>query len=306
MHWSDLQVFVAVARTGTVRAAAERLKVDASTVSRRIAALERGMSARLFERTASGLRLTAAGQAALQAGQKVEAELDDLSRRVVGRDARLEGNVRVTLPGSFTGFVHAALTSFLERHPAIEVELLTADAILDVDGRQADVAIRVMGEPPEHLVGRRVASLAGAVYGSRVYLEAHREPIDSGEHAWVDWDRRLGSKPAFVWLEARHPGRRIVARGLSTSDVAAAVLAGAGLGALPCLIGDREPTLVRLEDAPRESWSPVWLLTHRELGSAARVRAVVGHLAKALRERRGMIEGAAGHSGEAGGGRRKG
>jgi DNA-binding transcriptional LysR family regulator len=294
MHWSDLQVFVAVARSGTVRGAAETLKVDASTVSRRIAALERGMSARLFERTASGLRLTDAGHAALRSGQKVEAELDDLSRRVVGRDARLEGTVRVTLPGAFAGFVHATLATFVERHPAIEVELLTADAVLDVDGRQADVAIRVMGAPPDDLVGRRVASLAGAVYGSRAYLEAHPEPIDSGEHTWVDWDRRLASKPAFRWLEERHPGRKIAARGLSTADVAAAVLAGAGLGALPCLVGDREPTLVRLEDAPRETWSPVWLLTHRELQPAARVRAVVGHLSKAFREGRTRIEGAPG------------
>jgi DNA-binding transcriptional LysR family regulator len=292
MHWSDIQVFVAVAHSGTVRGAAQRLRVDASTVSRRIAALEHGVGARLFERTANGLRLTAAGEAVLLSGEKVAAELEELSRRVVGRDARLQGSVRVTFPGSFTELVHTAIASFVERHPAIEVELLTLDALLDIDGRQADIAIRVMGQPPEDLVGRRVASLAGAVYASRAYRKRHPEPIESAEHAWVDWDRRLASKPAFRWLEERCPNRRIVARGLSTADVAAAVLAGGGLGALPCLVGDREPDLMRLADAPRESWSPVWLLTHRELKPAARVRAAIAHLAAVLRAERARIEGA--------------
>jgi DNA-binding transcriptional LysR family regulator len=283
VHWDDIRLFVTVAQSGTVRSAARRLKIDASTVSRRIAALEQGMGVRLFERTGGGLRLTSAGKAVLQSGEKVDVELQDLARRMVGHDGRLEGVVRVTFPGSFTRLVHTAIASFVERHPAIELELLTLDALLDIDGRQSDVAVRVMGQPPEHLVGRRVGALAGAVYASRGYLARHPEPLGSAEHSWVEWDARLAAKPALRWLADRFPDRRIVARGLSTADVAAAVVAGVGLGALPCIVADSEPTLVRLFDAPKESWSPVWLLTHRELKPAARVRVVMAHLEEALR-----------------------
>ena len=291
MHWSDVQLFVAVVRNGTVRGAARALRLDPSTVSRRIAALEHAIGARLFERTSRGLVLTASGTLMVQCGERVDGELEELGRRIVGRDRRLSGVVRVTFPGSFTALVHAAIGTFLEHHPAIEVELLTLDVPIDVDGRQADVAIRVADRPPQHLVGRRVASLAGALYASREYLEHHDEALEASVHAWIDWDRRLASKPAIAWVEERYPRRRVVARGLSTADVLHAVLAGTGIGPLPCIVGDAEPSLVRLVDAPKEVWSSVWLLTHGDLRRAARVRAVIEHLAEVIRVRRPRIEG---------------
>ncbi|MDP9035563.1 MAG: LysR substrate-binding domain-containing protein, partial [Myxococcota bacterium] len=237
--------------------------------------------------------LTDAGAAMLGSGDRVSAEFEQLGRRLVGHDARLSGVVRVTFPGSFTTLVHAAMAAFVVRHPRIEIELSTLDAMVDVDGRQADVAIRVAAAPPGHLVGSRIARLAGALYATRNYLAAHGDPLESSLHAWVDWDRRLSSKPALAWVHQRFPERRILARGLSTEDVLQAVLAGMGVGPLPCLVGDREPSLVRLLDAPRPAWSSVWLLTHAELKPAARVRAVLDHLALALRGQRSRIEGGA-------------
>ena len=291
MQWNDVQVFLAVARSGSVRAAAQALRVDASTVSRRLSALEQAAGARLFDRTRGRLVLTAPGETMLQSSERMNAEIEGLRRRLVGSDRRIEGMVRVTFPGSFTTIVHQAIAAFSRKHPGVEIELLTLDAMIDIDGRQADVAIRVAGQPPEHLVGRRVASLASALYASRAYRREHPGVLEGNEHAWVDWDRRLASKPAFVWLAERFPNRRIVARGLSTADVAEAVRAGIGVGPLPCLIGDAEPELVRLADAPRDTWSPVWLLTHADLKPAARVRVVVAHLTERLRATRLQMEG---------------
>ncbi len=291
MHWSDVQVFLAVARAGTVRGAAGTMKLDASTVSRRVAALEQAVGIKLFQRTSAGLLLTPAGKAMLDTSERVSDELDHLTRRMIGHDRRLGGLVRVTFPGSFTTLVHEAMAPFVQRHPAIEIELLTLDALVDIDGKKADLAIRVAAQPPEHLVGRRVATLAGALYASQPYLREETAPLVSADHRWVDWDRRLASKPAFAWLHQLFPARRVVARGLSTADVLHAVLAGAGVGALPCIVGDAEPSLIRLLDAPKETWSSVWLLTHAELKPAARVRAVLAHLSDALRAERSRIEG---------------
>jgi DNA-binding transcriptional LysR family regulator len=294
MDWSDLQVFVTVVRTGTVRAAGRALRLDASTVSRRISSLEAALGVRLFERTARGLVLTPSGKVLIESGERVRSELDEVGRRVAGHDRRLSGVVRITFPGSFTRIVHESVTKLTSRHPAIEVELLTLDALVDVDGRQADIAIRISNGPPEHLVGRRVAFLAGALYASRDYLRKHRGPLSDPEHAFVGWDRRLAGKPAIAWVEERFPSRRIAARGLSTADVLAAVMAGCGVGPLPCLVGDAEPSLVRLLDAPREVWSSAWLLTHADLRPAARVRAVLSHLFATLRDARDLIEGSQG------------
>jgi DNA-binding transcriptional LysR family regulator len=293
VQWSDVQVFLAVVRAGTVRAAAATMKVDASTVSRRIAALEQSAGVRLFHRTSAGLRLTPAGKAMLESSERVNDELEQLARRMVAHDGRLGGLVRVTFPGSFTALVHRAVAPFVRRHPETELELLTLDALVDIDGRQTDVAIRVAARPPEHLVGRRVAALAAAVYASHGYLQANDAPLESPRHVWIDWDRRLASKPAFAWLQQRVPERRIVARGLSTADVLCGVVAGTGVGALPCIVGDAEPSLVRLLDAPQEAWSSVWLLTHADLKPAARVRAVIAHLTAELRTERPRIEGVA-------------
>ena len=160
-----------------------------------------------------------------------------------------------------------------------------------MDGRQADVVVRVAEQPPANLVGRRVASLAAAIYASRDYLRRHPEPLDARTHAWVDWDRCLSTKPGFGWLTSRFPERRVVVRGLSTADVACAVAAGVGVGPLPCLVGDADSSLVRLGDAPRDVWSSVWLLTHPELRSAARVRAAMNHFGMAMDCERARIQG---------------
>ena len=174
--------------------------------------------------------------------------------------------------------------------------MLTMDVMVDVDGRQADIAIRVADQPPEHLVGKRVAGLAGALYATRTYLKRHPQPLESKEHDWVDWDRRLAVKPAMSWMQLRFADRRIVARGLSTADVFHAVLADMGIGPLPCVMGDAEPSLVRLVDAPSDVWSSVWLLTHKELRRNARVRAVMDALGRAIRAARPAIEGETGRA----------
>jgi DNA-binding transcriptional LysR family regulator len=294
VNWSDLQLFLAVVRGGSVRGAARALRLDPSTVSRRVGALEESVGTRLFQRTPEGLLLTPSGKQVLESGERVDDELGELGRRITGHDRRVAGIVRVTFPGSLAGVAHRAAAAVVHLHEGLEIEMSAADAMVSLDGRQADVALRVAERPPEHLVGRRVAALAGALYASRAYIERNPEPLESGTHGWVDWDRRLSSKPALAWVGQRFPSRRVAVRGLSTADVCEAVRSGAGIGPLPCITADADPDLVRLLKAPRSAWASVWLLTHRELRRAARVRAVLDGLAAAVQGERSRIEGTAG------------
>jgi DNA-binding transcriptional LysR family regulator len=266
VDWSDLQLFLAVVRGGSVRGAARALRLDPSTVSRRVGALEESVGTRLFQRTPEGLLLTPSGKQVLESGERVDDELGELGRRIAGHDRRVAGIVRVTFPGALAGVAHRAAAALAHLHEGLEIEMSAADALVSLDGRQADVALRVAERPPEHLVGRRVAALAGALYASRAYIERHPEPLESGTHRWVDWDRRLSSKPALAWVSQRFPSRRVAVRGLSTADV--------------CEV-----------KAPRSAWASVWLLTHRELRRAARVRAVLDGLAAAVHGERSRIEG---------------
>jgi DNA-binding transcriptional LysR family regulator len=289
MDWNDVAIFLSLSRCGSVRDAARVAKVDPSTVSRRLAAFERSLGARLFDRLPTGLSPTAAAGEIMDSALRMEAEYHGIGRRVAGRDTRMSGLVRLTLPRALSELAFAALRRFGELHPEVEVESLTSDVTVDLNGRQADVALRIADAPPEHLVGQRIARLASAIYASEAYRRAHPLPLSSDEHRWVDWAPQYLVKPALAWVAKSYPHRRLALRGLSTHDVLEAVVNGVGLGALPCVLETAQ--VVRLEMSPPASWSSVWVLTHREVRPSARVRALASFLAQALRASRARIEG---------------
>jgi DNA-binding transcriptional LysR family regulator len=145
IEWDDVRYFLAVARGGSVRAAAERLEVNHSTVLRRIAQLEERLGARMFEKLPSGYRLMDAGEEVLEFAEQMEASSNQLETRVFGRDQRVRGLLRVTLPSTLaTHLLMPDFADFGRLHPEIEMEILSADEPVNLTNRQADVAIRVV------------------------------------------------------------------------------------------------------------------------------------------------------------------
>lgn len=282
LEWNDVHLFLSVVRAGSLRAAARELRIDVSTVSRRLTQLEAAAGAPLVKRSARKLEVTEAGHHVLTSGERVAGELGELARRIATTDRRLGGVVRITAPGSLLPIVSQALATLSAAHPLLELELLSLDALLSIDGSQVDVAIRIADAPPEHLVGVRASRVRAAVYAARGYLARQRAALDDPSHSWVEWDRRLAEKPAFRWIAQRFPERRIAARGLSTLDVHALIRAGVGLGALPRVVGDDDTSLRRVLELPDELGSSVWLLTHRELRTLPRIRVVLTALKRAL------------------------
>jgi DNA-binding transcriptional LysR family regulator len=282
LDWGDLHLFLTVMRTGSLRAAGRELRVDASTVSRRLDQLERQTGARLVSRGSRRLALTAAGAHVLATAERMAGELSQLPRKIGSSERQLSGLVRVTMPGALSSLGAGVVRELRVAHPRIEVELLSSDTLLPVDGAQVHVTVRVSEAPPEELVGRRVGSVRARVYGSRTYLAKQRGPASDSAHGWVEWDRRVSTKPSFQWLHQAFPERRIVARGLTTLDVHQLVRAGLGLGALPRFVGDADESLGRVLDVPQELASSLWVLTHPELRDQPRVRAVMSALRRAL------------------------
>lgn len=277
MTWDDYRYFLEVARRGSVRAAATRLSVNHATVLRRIASLERRLSARLFDRLPSGYVMTAAGEEILAAAEDMERRAHDIDRAIVGRDARLSGELRVTLPQvlAVSGFMEE-LAEFARAHPAIRLEIDTSYAVLDITRRQADVAIRLAyagQSPPGHLIGRRVTPVSQARYRAS--------------------DGRPGEdRPVLKEVEAEAPGATAIP--VVISDVltqAAALRVGVGVGRLPCFLGDPDPGLRRADDDAPEHYGDLWVLTHRDLGRTPRVRAFTGFAAARFRARRTLFSG---------------
>ncbi|WP_354193552.1 LysR family transcriptional regulator [Aquamicrobium terrae] len=288
-NWDDLRLFLAVARSGTLSGAARVLGVNHSTVFRRIGSFEEALGVRLFERLPNGYLLTPAGEEMHQGALRVEEEIAGLSRKVTGQDLRLSGTVRVTTIDMLAfGLLPRHLASFRMAYPGIEIELVVGNATLNLNRREADVALRVGNDPPESLVGRRVGQLVFAAYGSADYCRRNTEP-DLAHHDWIGFD---AEHAALVRRFSDFlPDVTPILRANSVAAALAAAKAGIGLASLPCGIADLEPDLVRVATLPGDFTLDLWLLTHEDLRRTARIRAFLDFLTDALLNEAPLLEG---------------
>ncbi len=284
MNWDHLRFFLAVAESGSLLGAARKLGVNHSTVFRRVNAFEADVGARLFERLADGYQLTAAGDELLAHARRVGEEIDLLQLKVLGRDFRPSGNIRITAPDNIAyEFLPAYLAGFSRQYPDIRFELAVGAESLDLTRREADVAIRATQSPPPHLVGRRVLGLKWGVFASRDYLERLGRPgapSDLDGHRLIGADGALRRLPPFRALEKQR-GDEIVMRCSTLNAMSAMAVAGIGVAVLP---DDQvKRSLVRLFDTAPPFTTEIWLLTHPELRRTERIRLLVEHLAGAFR-----------------------
>jgi len=291
MDWNDLRIALAVARAGGLSGAARALKLNHATVWRRLKALETAAGTRLFERGPGGYAPTAAGEELRRAAEAIEEAAGLLDRRLSGRDPRLTGTVRLsTIDPVAVHLLPPHLAGFRALHPAITVELTVTTALANLTRRDADVALRATDTPPETLVGQRLADVAMTVYAAPSYLASNATAADWAAHDWVAPDDSF-AHTQFARFIAREAPDRVVLRVDNEIGLAAAAAAGIGVAVLPCFVGDAHPGLARLAPPIRELTHGLWLLTHRDLRSAARVRALTEFLAAASRSERRRLRG---------------
>lgn len=288
LSWDDLRIALSIAREGSIRSAARALGVSHSTVLRRLRVLEATTGVRLFERKQDGYEATAAGQDVFDTACEVEDVVLNLERRVAGRDLRLSGAVRVTLPDPFVPLFLPVFRDFAQAYPGIELTLAAGTGYSDLAHRAADIAIRIAADPAPDLFGRRMATAAVGVYGSSEYL-ARRKRKDLEALDWIGWEP--DSTMAFAqWMRQRVPNARIALRVSANWTLPEAVDAGAGVALVPCALGDLRPGWRRVA-LVREVTAPLWILTHKDLRTTARVRVVRDFLAEAVTRHRSLIEG---------------
>lgn len=291
-NWDDLRFVLAVADSGSVASAARQLGVNHTTVLRRIQAFEEANKLRLFERLPAGYVATAEGEQMVAAARKVDDTVAALERRMAGQDLKLEGVVRLTSTSTLMETVLPRhLASFRAKHPRIAIELALSSSRLSLTKRDADVAIRVSVQLPDPLVGERIADVGVAIYATRAYLDNHSEDPLASDHAWLGVDEMLMNSSAAHWLRRHIADEQIVLRADSFVALSLAARAHMGLAVLPCCLGDSEPDLVRLDREIDNQGMGIWIITHKDLIPAARIRAFVSHMTKALKGERRLLEG---------------
>jgi len=291
LDWNELRIALAVCREGSLSGAARQLGVNHSTVYRRVQQIEDKIGVRLFERLPFGYVMTEAGEEMLAAGERIEEEVNVLSRKLIGRDLHLSGTLRVTAPDALSlQILIPHLAVFRRVYPSIQLELTIRNSYLNLSQSEADIAIRATSTPPETLVGRQLGNLANTVYvKKRLDPPVPGTPLDTLD--WLMPDESLSAYPAVAWLYRHHPDARVVFRSNTLLTLHEAAKQGMGAAVLPCFLADPDDDLARLLEPPKELTSEIWLLTHPDLRRTARVRALMEFLADAFQGDGTLING---------------
>lgn len=285
--WNDLQAFLAVTRAGRLTLAARQAGVDHSTLSRRIAALERALGAPLFARRPTGFALTPEGERLRGDAEAMESLALRMRSRVEEGAAGLTGSVRAGTPEGFgTYFLAPRLARLQEGHPDLEVELVANPRAFSLSKREADLAVTMAKPATGRVYASKLVDYTLGVFASRARLESGpriRTRNDLARHRWVGYVDELMWTPELDYLPQVAPA---VAPGTRISNVitqAAAVAGGAGLGVLPHFVARTFPGLVPVLPTSVHLARSYWLVTHADTRDLARVALLADFIRDEIR-----------------------
>ena len=284
INWDDTRFVLALARSGSIRAAAKTLVVNHTTVSRRISALEKQLSARLFERTPSGFVLTASGKVVSQAAEEMENLILGSQARIEGADRELKGEIHIQIPDIFDFWVCEHISQFSIKHPELDIHLDSVTDLADLSRREADLVLRFSESPPEDMVGQKVCRMPIAVYAGIDHFHTLKQlPNIAGEvddimlpegYPWIRWAKRFANTPVERWTERVSQTSTNVTRVNSYQTLTNLIRNGAGIGCLCPWFADNDAGLRRLTPFVGEAAMDVWVLIHPDLRGVRRIKAI--------------------------------
>lgn len=283
MNWEQMPYFLAAARLGTLRAAAEDLGATHATVRRHVETLENSYGVQLFRRTRQGLQLTDAGRSLVPVAEQTENLLRAAKQRLQGLDREASGTVRLSLTGTMAyEIVAPILVEFAEWHPEIDLEIRVTDRLEDINRLETDVSLRYATEISDDVVARKLFPMTLTVLASRDYVD--REFSKSGPGGkglfWIGWDT-IDRRPE--WL-AHSPFPNAEARFATTDHIMQLSMARRGFGMVKTsrYFASVYPELVQVPGAPMMQDRCLWILLHSDLRKTTRVRNFVDFLCEGL------------------------
>lgn len=290
IDWDNIRHFLEVVRAGSVSLAAQRLQVNQTTVSRRISALEDKLGKALFDRSANGWLITPVGERLIASAEHMAEEIHTIERFVLAESQELSGKLRVTLGDICTQqLAMPAIESFIRKYPEVNLEIVATRDDLDLTAREADIALRATEEPPQNLVGKRISQLAFAVYGKKRYLDLIQNNSDDKDIPCITWIGDGSTRP--LWIEKSFPKTNHIYRTTELGVMLQMAKQGLVIAQLPCVLCDSDPDLYRLPVRYVEPGWGLWVLTHIDVRTTARVRIFKNFLVEELEKKKDLIEG---------------
>ncbi|MEN8179569.1 MAG: LysR family transcriptional regulator [Pseudomonadota bacterium] len=290
VDWDDIRYFLELVRSGSVTQAAIRLGVNHTTVSRRISALEDRLGKSLFERLARGWIITPAAEQVVAFAESMAEEANNIERQILADSHELSGVLRVTAADHcIERLVIPTVRKFIQNYPQVNLELVATADEVDLAAREADVALRGTDEPPPNLVGKRIARIGFAVYATKELAEQVATDPDAEDIPCITWVGDGHTRPA--WIEKSFPNAQRIYRTTSAVAMLEMVREGIGIARVACVLCDPDPMLHRVGAKYIEPGPDLWVLSHVDLRTTARVRIFRDFLVDELEKQKGLIEG---------------
>lgn len=271
MEWSDLRIFLAIARAGTLGGAARQVGQTQPTMGRRLRALEAKLGHVLFQRTSEGFVLTDEGHTILPHAERMEEEALALERKLIGHTAAVTGHLCISSSDWFGAHVLSPLiATFRQEHPGVSIELITDARLYSLARREADLAFRITPFDENDVVQRKLMHLEYALYAA--HHVASPSPGDGTACTLIAMDATFADIPDAKWLRKLLPKAQIGFASNSREAQAIQCIAGAGVAVLPCLLADGIPAIRRLDLGESPPGRDVYVGYHRDLRHLARLR----------------------------------
>jgi DNA-binding transcriptional LysR family regulator len=281
-NWNDLVFFLELARHGRLMPAARRLKVDYTTVSRRISELEKDLAVTLFERKPDGFVLTEEGHRLLAIAEKMEALSASIVDSVRLAPSDPAGRVRLaTMEGIAAYYLTERIGEFNARHPNIVIELVTERHLINLTKREADVSISFVPPLGPRLSVRKSGTFGLGLFASAAYLGARGTPsrkADLADHDFVDYVIDLVAIAKVHWLLDVLEPEHVVFRSTSMAAQQNAIASGQGIGLLPFFSAKRDPRLIPVLPNDVRVQRELFIGVHEDIEYVGRVRALVRFL----------------------------
>lgn len=274
MDWSDVKIFLAVARAGSLGGAARLTGQSQPTMGRRLRVLEREVGQALFQRGKDGFVLTDEGASVLAHSERMEEEALAFERRLAGQAQQLEGLLRVSSSDWFgVHILTPVFAEFVQQHPLVNIELITDARLFSLARREADLVFRIQPFDEADVVQRKAVHVAYRVY--RAKGTAHPVRSDGQGVPLITLDSAFQDFPDAAWLRKKLPKARVAFGSNSREAQARMCAAGVGLAVLPAPLGDACAALEAVDLGGLPPGRDVWVGFHRDLRRLGRLRALV-------------------------------
>lgn len=289
--WDDARPFLAVARLGTLSAAASHLHIGIATLSRRIDRLEGALGVPLFKRGQSGYQLTEDGLALIDKAEILESAALTFSSVATAR-AEIVGRIRLATAETLaTDIIIPALPRFMQLYPRVNVEIVTDIKTANLHKHDADLALRMVKPDRGNMSLQRVGTLGWGLYASESYLLQYPfKEVENGlsAHSIIAWSESRAELSAAKWIDSFLPtsGQTLSTSGLQTQ--LAAAKAGLGIAALPHYLGRGAGLRCLRKNFGLDQ--PIYLVVQSDLTQSARIRVMCDFLREIMIEKRSFFE----------------